>query len=461
MTFEPYPPEDEFDDPNTSPNDGGETAPQPPTEVSPNLDVYTTKPSGYWMDDLPSSKQPSPFDDDLNSSTRPSNAASTNPEDDQVDSQQSMSRARERQLRRKQQPMAQKRGSRSTSQIKPTDRFKMPQIKLPKINGTLIAIIGGIVLVIIVVTALGRLSDNPTNTLPNAVWIGTEWTYERPDDTAVKDLAERLKSHEIGTLYAWISWLQADNTWRGTTNFENVQSFVNQFRAANPEAELYGWVSLPVEGDGIPYRLDDPAVRQQVVNMSQRAVNEFGFDGVFLNIEPVWNGDEYFLELLREVGTALGDNIPISVAIPPDWSPIDADVPVPPLITPGTVWDREYKQTVSLLVDQMVVMAYNSGLGAPSDYEEWVAYQVESYADAVSELGEGTTVVIGIPTYDSAPPGHDPYVENVISAVAGIRQGLANVGDAANWVQGLALYGEWTTTNDEWQAFRDSWVNSS
>ncbi|KXK18164.1 MAG: Glycosyl hydrolase family 18 [Chloroflexi bacterium OLB15] len=456
MTFEPFPPEDEFDDQDASSIDGDEASQQPPTEVSPNPDVYATKPGNYW-DDLPSSRQSSPFEDEFIASARPSRSGDA---DGEADLQQPMSRARERQLRRKQQPMVQNRSPRPSSQIKPSDRFKMPQIKLPKINGTLIAIIGGIVLIIIVVIALGRLSDNPTRTLPNAIWIGTEWTYEQPDDAAVKELAERLKGHEIGTLYAWVSWLQADNTWRGTTNFENVTNFVAQFRAADPEAELHGWVSLPVEGDGIPYRLDDPTVRQQVVNMSQRAVNEFGFDGVFLNIEPVWNGDENFLALLREVRAALGSEIPISVAIPPDWSPIDADVPVPPLITPGTIWDHDYKQSVALLVDQMVVMAYNSGLGAPSDYEAWVAYQVEAYADAVSELGEGTAVVIGIPTYDSAPPGHDPYVENVISAVAGIRRGLASAGNAANWVRGLALYGEWTTSDDEWQAFQDSWVNT-
>ncbi len=459
MTFNPYPPEDEFDDSGIESGDGDEAFAHPPTEVSQNSDLFAKKANdSYWTDDLTSPRLPDPFDEDLIGSMRPS-TTSTNIESGQSPSPQTMSRARERQLRRKQQPMAQRQGARPTTQIKPSDRFKMPQIKLPHINRTVWAIIGGIVLVLVVVILLGRLSDNPTRRFPNAIWIGTEWTYEQPDETAVKGLAERLKNHEIGTLYAWVSWLQADNTWRGADNFEDVQNFVTQFRLEYPEAELHGWVSLPVEGSGIEYRLDDPAVRQQVVDMSLRVVNEFGFDGVFLNIEPVWDGDQNFLALLREVRMALGSDVPISVAIPPDWSPIAADIPVPPLIVPGTEWSSEYKKSVALLVDQMVVMAYLSGLSAPSDYEQWVAYQVETYADAVSELGEGTTVIIGIPTFDAEPPGHDPYVENVVSAVQGIRQGLANAGITADWVRGVALYGEWTTTDDEWQAFRDAWVN--
>ena len=42
----------------------------------------------------------------------------------------------------------------------------------------------------------------------------------------------------------------------------------------------------------------------------------------------------------------------IAVAISPDWSPIGANIPVPARIVPGTVWDKNYKQSVALLADQ-------------------------------------------------------------------------------------------------------------
>jgi len=217
--------------------------------------------------------------------------------------------------------------------------------------------------------------------------------------------------------------------------------------------------SLPVEGSGIPYRLDNEAVRTAIADFAARAVSEFGFDGVFLNIEPVWNNDENFLALLRAVRTRLGVAVPISAAIPPDWSPVGADIPVPPLIVPGTVWSQEYKQSVALLVDEMAVMAYNSGLSRAEDYTRWVAYQVEVFAAAVDALGVSTEIVIGLPTYDAEPPGHDPLVENVASGAAGVIAGLEAAGDAAVYVRGTALYAGWTTDDLEWLEYLRAWVN--
>ena len=60
---------------------------------------------------------------------------------------------------------------------------------------------------------------------------------------------------------------------------------------SHPEVQLYGWVSFPVDlGEG-SYRLDNVVLQQIVADFSAQVVNEFGFDGVFLNIEPVWNND--------------------------------------------------------------------------------------------------------------------------------------------------------------------------
>jgi hypothetical protein len=404
----------------------------------------------------------SPFDDDLPQGdgltpTRPfpASAWSDSSEDDTAHSH--TSRARERQAKRRQHVKTTKKSMRSQPQIARPDRFQMPNIRL-SVNRTLFVIIGAVLVIGLVVYFLGRLRNNPTESYPNAIWIGTEWTYEQPSETEVQALAQRLRQSEIGTVYAWVSWLQADETWRGEANFPNVQTFVQQFRRAYPEAQLYGWVSLPVEDSDIPYRLDDPAIRQKVAEFSSRVVNEFGFDGVFLNVEPVWNDDQNFLALLREVRNSVGIDTPIGTAVPPDWSPLGADIPVPAQIVPGTAWDKPYKQSVALLVNELALMTYNSGLGAPSDYETWMAYQVATYAEAISELGEGTEIVIGIPTYDAEPPGHDPYVENVYTAIAGLKAGLTAAGENADFVRGVAIYADWTTDDAEWQAFQEAWV---
>jgi hypothetical protein len=362
--------------------------------------------------------------------------------------------ARERQQRRKQhaQPSSPRSAPKQTA---PGNRIRLPRIQWAsyRIWFTLllvVVVIGGVVFV------LGRLRPTERVAADNAIWAGTNWTYDAPDDQAVAAFAQQLKDHGIGTVYAWVSWLQEDGTWRGSTNFPNVRRFVEQFRAAYPEATLYGWVSLPVDGGADGYRLDDEGVQQAVADFSQRVVNDFGFDGVFLNVEPVWDGDENFLSLVRGVRAAVGIDTLISVAVPPDWSPANASIPVPPLIVPGTEWSPEFKQSLALLSDEIAVMAYNSGLSSPDDYAQWVAYQVSTWAQALSALGEGTEIVVGMPTYDAEPPGHDPLVENVTSAEIGYELGLEQSGADAPFVRGRALYADWTTDAQEWAAFRQA-----
>lgn len=343
------------------------------------------------------------------------------------------------------------------------------QLKLPDLSWLTHArwfayAIGGVILIVLIVLALGSLKNDQMQAHPNAVWIGTEWTYEVQTSEEIIQLVNDLRQNQIGTVYAWVSWLQEDETWRGAENFAVVREFATQFKANYPEANLLGWLSFPVNiGEG-SYRLDNEDLQQTIADFAARVVSDLGYDGVFLNIEPVWNNDENFLALLRKVRLSLGEDVPIALAIPPDWSPLDAEIPVPPLIVPGTVWDREYKQSVALLSDQMAVMAYNSGLNQesgflPEDYSTWVAYQVVAFADAVSELGVSTSVLIGIPTYDAELPGHDPVTENVASAAAGLIQGLVDAGDAASVVQGAAVYAGWTTDDIEWIQFRNLWVN--
>jgi hypothetical protein len=123
---------------------------------------------------------------------------------------------------------------------------------------------------------------------------------------------------------------------------------------------------------------------------------------------------------------------------------------------PGTAWDETYKQSLALLSDEIAVMAYNSGLASPADYSQWVSYQVAEWARAIAALGEGTEVVIGMPTYDAELPGHDPLVENIASAEAGFRAGVEQAGEDAPFVRGRALYANWTTDAQEWQAFKDA-----
>lgn len=187
---------------------------------------------------------------------------------------------------------------------------------LPKINLKLgrgpLYVLGSVLLVLAVIAVLGRLRNQPPEVLPNALWIGTEWTYDAYTEEQLQALVQRLRDNKIGTVYAWVSYLQDDGTWRQETTgaWDNVKVFRERLKALYPEVAVYGWVSLNVNlGDG--NQLDEPEVIDAVVNLSGRVITEFAFDGVYLNVEPVWDNDQNFLELLRKVRAQVGTDVPV------------------------------------------------------------------------------------------------------------------------------------------------------
>jgi hypothetical protein len=350
------------------------------------------------------------------------------------------------------------RGASSHIRVPGSNRIHLPRINL-SIDRVVLYIIGSVVIVVLVVFILGRVRNRPAEGYPNAVWISDEWTYSTPEDEQLASFVDKLRENQVGVVYAWVSQLEPTGSWFGSANFDNVSAFAERFKEAYPDSNLYGWINVPGSASA-GYSLDQPPVQTIVADLSQRIVGEFGFDGVFLNVDPVTNGDPGYLALLRRVRGAIGLDTPMGAAVPPDWTPVDAEIPLPPQIAPGTVWDDTYKQSVALLVDHMTVRTYNTGFASAVDYSEWVAYQVEAFTEAVAELGVTTTLYFGLPTYDASPPLHDPAAENVESAAAGIRRGLNALEENADFVGGVAVYAEWTTDDDEWEAFRRAWLGN-
>lgn len=366
-------------------------------------------------------------------------------------------RARERHERRKNKLTGTVIPVNTSRQLRPSGGFKLPQIRIP-INWLILYGMAGAAFLLVVIFLIGRLKNETPTVGTNAIWLGTQYTYDTPDDVTVSDLVQKLRDNRVGVVYAWVGLLQPNSTWSEVAKFPQVEIFVEQFNRLYPEAELYGWLSIGAQGEDGNNRLGDSNVQQLIADFSQRVVTDFGFDGLVLNVVPVTGGDESYLALLRKIRGTIGEDISMAVAVPPDWTPTDTDLVIPQQIAPGTVWPEEYKQRVALLADQIVITGYNSGLDTAADYAAWVAYQVQAFAGAVAALDTTTQILIGVPTYDAQPPMHDPMVENVESAIQGIRDGMTQAGDAASYISGIAIYAEWQTTDSDWANIKLLWA---
>lgn len=385
--------------------------------------------------------------------------------------QRPRSRARERVQRRKARRGSQPTASsttrkRPTRQIARPDRMKIPNIAIPYLRQIALGILG-LIFMGVLILGVGLFKSEPIVTPSNAIWIGEEWTYEAHSVEEINAFVDLLKDNEIGYIYAWVSFLRPNNTWAGGSSssdmFASIESqvsnFVEQLSDAYPEGQIYGWIRIPATSTENSSNLADEVVRNSVSDFSEQVVNRLGFDGVFVDASPVFDNDNDYLGMLQRIRSAIGQNKDLVIAAPPDWTPIDVDVPTPTVIAQGTVWSDEYKQRVTLLADQLVIQVYNSYLTNAADYSEWVAYQVATYARVVDELNTATQVIISVPVYENDLPAHDTTVENLTSALTGVQIGIAQAGDSAFIIDGLAIYAEWAMEARDWAIFNTGWLN--
>jgi hypothetical protein len=75
----------------------------------------------------------------------------------------------------------------------------------------------------------------------------------------------------------------------------------------------------------------------------------------------------------------------------------------------------------------------------------------------MAELDRPPDIIVALPTYD-AEPDHDPAVENIPSAVQGVKQGLEQVGKNGELVKGVGLYAYSTTDSLEWALYAEYWM---
>ena len=312
--------------------------------------------------------------------------------------------------------------------------------------GAMVVLIVALIAVLIIV----KLGAEPPG---NAIWLGVTWARDEHTDAEIRLLAERLRENEIGYAYVYTTWLHEDGTFNPT--YDHATEFLNTIRSAYPELRVLSWIGVPTV---LPdYRLDDESVWVTVGTFCRLAVEELGFDGVHLNVEPVRDGNPDLPSLLSEIRAQIGDDAIISLATPPDWNPGDPNVPSGPHAEVGSIWSTDYKQEIAALVDQMVVMAYNSGLDSPDDYTLWMSYQVVQFSQALYPLGAGAELIIGVPTYQEEP-GHDPDAESLQAGLEGVLMGMRLAGDAADVIAGVGIYAYWDTTEEEWQTYRRLWL---
>ncbi|WP_162910018.1 hypothetical protein [Aggregatilinea lenta] len=316
-----------------------------------------------------------------------------------------------------------------------------------------IAVVAGIAAFILVLVVLRQLladGDGITAQFKdNRTWLEFAWTDNPVNADAVVQLGERLGDGEINRVYLEASAWRTDGT---LIEGQHAQAFVDALRQGQPDLEVLLWLRMSID------QIADANQQAEAVALADKAVHQWGLEGIQLNAIAVPNGSNGYVSLVRDLRTAIGDDALLSITVPPDRVPSDPDVPMTAGSDPDLTWDLNYKQRIGLLLpDELAIMAHASGLQTSDDYATWVGYQLSSYVSALSELENPVGLVIVVPTYDAAPE-HDPAVETVSAAISGVERGANASAQNKQQLLGIGLYEYKTTDSREWAVYREKWL---
>jgi Glycosyl hydrolases family 18 len=301
----------------------------------------------------------------------------------------------------------------------------------------------------------GDALPHPFNHDRNAVWLEHRWLEKSQPPELAQALFTGLRRRGISYAFPHLIPFGPDGQ-LPPHNREQMRAFLATARAEAPDLKVLPWVGGVRAGyrrtrPGT-VRLDDLAQRQRIVAECRGLVDE-GFDGIHLNIEPVNDGNVDLLALLRALRTAVGKDRILSIsAIRPG--------PFALPMAPNFVWTLDYYARVAALVDQVVIMAYDTALPTPSLYRRYVAWAATTVTSTLADSRIRARVLMGIPTYPETGLMHRGRVETPENALLGVVAGLRGLGGGGTF-EGVALYAEWTTDREEWAAYERIWRGRS
>lgn len=298
-----------------------------------------------------------------------------------------------------------------------------------------------------------ELRDGRHDLGANGIWLGHGWLghddwFERygketgafRSDARVDELQANLATHGVTDLYPHLCPCDPDGP-IAPVDPDQLDRFLSRTRGAR----VMPWIGGVLGEHVFP---DDPEWRAAFVgSVVDLLTTHPGLAGVQINVEPCPSGHEGYLALLTE----------LRAAMPPDDLLSVAAYPPPMALQPSLQvhWEEAYFREVAAIADQMAVMMYDTGLRQPKLYRHLMA----GWTRDVLDWSGDTEVLLGLPAYDDAGvPWHDPSVENLTHALAGIHAGLASFDERPASYRGVALYSGWEMDPGEWELLEEEFL---
>lgn len=301
-------------------------------------------------------------------------------------------------------------------------------------------------------------SNKNFNAGDNAAWLQHKWFSEKKSDEEIEALVEKLKGMQIKTIFVHVGPLDS----HGKIPEYSLKTWLDNYqriRNAAPDIRIFAWLGglnqLSYGKADDTLDLGDDMLLDSVAQSAAEMVILCRFDGIHYDMEPVPDNDQGFLKLLHLTRMKIGKT-PLSVATP-HIAPSDelAGIIRRRISHSAPLWSPSYYSAVAGQVDEIVLMAYDSGSPTPATYKKYLMNQVKYICNSIS--GSKCGFWVGIPSYDEKTAFHNPGVENISNAIKGTILGLEKTGEHKNF-KGLSIYSLWTMDEKETEEFRKLWI---
>jgi hypothetical protein len=289
----------------------------------------------------------------------------------------------------------------------------------------------------------------------NALWARHQWVGQAHSEQQYRALAETLRRGQVSDVFFHAGPLDRDGS-VPPGRYAHARELLAALHRLAPEVRAQAYLGQVARRGGGPLDLTRQVVRDRIVATAGTLL-ELGFQGIHYDIEPVYPDDAPFLALLdRTHALTRGRGAVLSVSLE-QLELVNGGQAVAHAVLRGGHYpprpSRAFLRRVAARVDQVAIMAYDTGLPADWLVGRHFAWQAEHVTRLI---GDQVTVFIGVPTYTQGQPF--PWAENLRSAIRGVRRGLDRLDRQPAHPVGLALFAEWTTTPDEWALYQSTWI---
>lgn len=320
-----------------------------------------------------------------------------------------------------------------------------------RIIGTVLLTLVGAVLGVtggLLANSLGTPAADARTRGHDAVWLGHAWVDGRKGPADVDALARQLSGGGVRDLYVHTGPLAFDGS-LDPALYKNAGPMLELLHRALPGVRVQAWLGQMLdEGPG----LDIAATTNRMLG-SFGQVLDAGFDGVHIDLEPLHSGDPHFLDLLSRAHTLTAERLRVLSVSAPQTDPLPGlDLVGSVLANHPTWWSSGYLTEVADRVDQVAIMAYDSGMPTGRLFTGYIEQQTRL---ALAAVPNSVDLLIGLPAYYEDTFNHRGSAETVPAAIRGVR-----LADQGRLKFGVAIYVDFTATAADWAAYHRDWVES-